>query len=90
MPATETMTIRLSAELKRRLEKLAEGTERTKSHHAAAAIEDYVARNAWQIEAIHEGIAAADAGRLVDDGDVGGWIRSLAADKPLPRPRAKR
>lgn len=90
MSATEIVTIRLSKELKAQLERLATATDRTRSHHAIAAIEEYVTRESWQIEAIEEGIAAADRGELVAHEDVGKWIASLGSKRPKTRPTSRR
>ena len=51
-----TMTIRLENDLKERLEKLADATQRSKSFIAAEAIRDFVELNEWQIQGIQEAI----------------------------------
>jgi predicted transcriptional regulator len=65
MPASTTLTIRLTPEVKERLGRLADTTHRTKSFLAAEAITSYVAREAEIIEGIERGLADAKAGRLV-------------------------
>ena len=60
-----TMTIRLSEELKDKLEALAKVTARSKSFLAADAIADYIKTQEWQIQAIQEGIDDANAGNFV-------------------------
>ena len=52
MSDTTTMTVRLSKDLKGKLERLAESTKRSKSYLAAEAIAEYVDLNAWQVEKI--------------------------------------
>ena len=37
---------------------------------AARAVEEYVARNAWQLGKIEDGIAAADAGDFATDAEI--------------------
>lgn len=58
------VSVRLSAELAARLEKLSRATDRSKSFLAAEAIEEYVALQEWQVEAIKDGIAAAERGDM--------------------------
>lgn len=65
MPASVTLTIRLSTEAKEQLHRLAEATHRTKSFLAAEAIAKYVARESEIIEGIEQGLADMKAGRVV-------------------------
>ena len=67
---TAAFTLRLSEPILQALDRLAEKTERSRSWLAAKAIEDYIALNAWQIEKIEAGIAAADRGEFADEDDV--------------------
>lgn len=59
------LSIRVSQDLASRLEKLAQATERSRSYLAAQAIEEFIAVQEWQVEAIKDGVAAADRGELV-------------------------
>ena len=61
MEHTLTMTIRLPAAMKEKLERLAEATERSKAFLAAKAIEEYVAAQEWQVQAIREAAREADS-----------------------------
>jgi len=54
------MTIRLSPDLKNRLERLADATQRSKSFLAAEAIRDFVDLNEWQVGEIQKAVAEAD------------------------------
>lgn len=90
MSSSEVITVRIDKALKDRLDRLADATDRSRSHHAIAAIEEYVAREAWQIEAIREGVAAADRGDLVAHEDVGKWIASLGGKRRKARPSSGR
>jgi predicted transcriptional regulator len=65
MAATETMTIRVSAETKRKLERIAAGTRRSKSFLAGEAVSAYVDRELDIIEGIKRGLADVEAGRIV-------------------------
>jgi len=59
---TATLTVRVTSEIEKRLARLAEATARSKSFLAAEAIEEYLAVQEWQVEAILEGRRAAARG----------------------------
>ena len=65
MAATETMTIRVSAETKRKLERIAASARRSKSFLAGEAVSTYVDRELEIIEGIKRGLADVEAGRVV-------------------------
>ena len=70
MEKTATMTVRLPVELKRRLDRLAGATERSKSWLAVDAIRSYLELQEWQIREIEAGIKEADAGEFATDAEV--------------------
>ncbi|SDH71100.1 CopG family ribbon-helix-helix protein [Bosea robiniae] len=88
MPATETMTIRVSAETKRKLERIAAGTRRSKSFLAGEAVSAYVDRELEIIEGIKRGLADVEAGRVVSHDEVMADARRIIAD--ARRERASR
>ncbi|MBK1866242.1 CopG family ribbon-helix-helix protein [Taklimakanibacter albus] len=65
MTASTTMTIRVSTEVKRKLDRLASNTRRSKSYLAAEAVSAYVDRELEIIEGIKRGLADVQAGRVV-------------------------
>jgi predicted transcriptional regulator len=65
MTASTTMTIRLSAELRDKLERLALDARRSKSFLAAEAVAAYVEREQAIISGIQRGLADVQAGRFV-------------------------
>ena len=65
-----TMTVRLDDEMKVRLERLAESTQRSKSFLAAEAIREFVGHNEWQIAEIQAAVAEADAGQFAAEAEV--------------------
>jgi predicted transcriptional regulator len=65
-----TMTIRLDDEVKDRLERLAESTQRSKSFLAAEAIRDFVENNEWQIAEIRTALREADAEDFATEKEV--------------------
>ncbi len=58
-----TLTIR--DDLSKRLQRLSKTTKQSKTSLASQAIEDFLTVQEWHIQAIKEGIAAADKGDLV-------------------------
>jgi predicted transcriptional regulator len=65
MNASTTMTIRVPAELKEKLDRLASGTRRSRSYLAAEAVTSYVERELTIIEGIQRGLADVEAGRVI-------------------------
>ncbi|WP_420963020.1 CopG family ribbon-helix-helix protein [Brucella sp. IR073] len=65
MAASTTMTIRVTTDLKEKLDRIAASTQRSKSFLANEAIEAYVDRELEIIEGIKRGIADMEAGRVV-------------------------
>jgi RHH-type rel operon transcriptional repressor/antitoxin RelB len=65
-----TMTLRLEDEVKDRLDKLAEATQRSKSFLAAEAIREFVENNEWQIQETKAALKEAQAGDFASDEDV--------------------
>lgn len=70
MHQTSLVTVRVSTTVAKRLEKLAEAMDRSKSYLAAEAIEEYLDVHEWQIKAIKEGIAEIDRGETIPFEDV--------------------
>jgi len=89
MAGSTTLTVRVTPQVKRRLESVALRVRRSKSFLAAEAIEEFLAVQEWQIAAVKEGIAAADRGNFVQHEDVRSWAASLGSRRKLPRARAK-
>jgi predicted transcriptional regulator len=70
-----TMTIRLEDEVKDRLDRLAESTQRSKSFLAAEAIREFVENNEWQVAEIRVALKEADAGDFASSKDVAALSR---------------
>ncbi len=91
MTASTTLTIRVTQEVKEKLDALARSTKRSKSFLAAEALASYIETNAWQMELIASRVKEADAGGpFVDHERVAAWLDSLGTGRRLPRPRAQR
>ncbi len=87
MASTTVVTLRLTAEMNRRLAKLARSTERSRAKVAADAIGKYLEDNAWQIDAIEEGIRSADQGPMYSQDSVEQWVKAWGTrrERKLPR-----
>lgn len=64
--ASPVLSFRVEDDLVRQLDQLAEATDRDRQYHLKRALARYVESEAWHIQAIAEGIADADAGRVTD------------------------
>ena len=79
MAKTTVFSVRVPLAIKEKLESIAEAMDRPRSWVVNDALEQYIAEQAWQIEAIEEGIVAADRGEVVPHDDVvAKWERKLA------------
>lgn len=83
--STTTITIRLPVKVKRRLDRLARATARSRSWLAASAVAGYVDSQEW----IREGLAAAMAGRVVPHEKVEEWLDSWGSGRELPPPECE-
>lgn len=87
--ATTTFTIRVPTEVKRRLDKLAKATSRTRSWLAAEAVAAYVSEQDWQLTEVEAGLKDADSGRVVAHEDVKRWLNSWGADNEQEPPACR-
>jgi len=75
MSETDILTLRLDSKTKKKLDRLAKATERSRSFLAAQAIQEFVALNEWQIEETRKAVAQADSGDFATDEDVARVIK---------------
>ncbi len=77
---SEPVTLRLDAATRKRLDRLAKATERSRAALAADAVRQYLDLNEWQIAAIQEGVRDANRGQLIDHAKLKAkWEKKLAA-----------
>jgi predicted transcriptional regulator len=84
------MTIRVDADTKQRLEKLATATTRTKSFLAAEAIRAYLDMNEWQVQEIQTTVQEADAAdpaEFIPHEEVQTWLHSWGTKRERKAPR---
>jgi predicted transcriptional regulator len=91
MAKNTMMTVRLSPEVRNKLDALARDTKRSKSYLAGEAIESYVNLNAWQVAHIKAALAEDEQGTSgVPHEEVMRWMESWGTDHELPRPEPKK
>jgi len=84
---TETLSIRIDPETKKRLDALARRSKRSKSFLASEAIAAYVEAENWQLGEIEAGIDDLDQGRTVSHEKVSTWLRSWGKKSERKAPR---
>jgi RHH-type transcriptional regulator, rel operon repressor / antitoxin RelB len=90
MPST-TFTVRVEPDVKKRLEKLAKSTGRTRSFLAAQALNEYLDANEWQVAGVKRAIVSLDRGEGVSHKDVKDWVNSWDRknEQPVPKRSAR-
>jgi len=84
---TETLSIRLDAEVKKRLDALASRSKRSKSYLASEAIAAYVEAEEWQLGEILQGIDDLGRGHTVSHEKAARWLRSWGKPAEGKAPR---
>ena len=89
--ASTTVTVRVAPDVKRRLEKLAKSTGRTRSYLTAEALNAYLDVNEWQVARIRRAIESLDRGEGVPHEDVMRWVDSWGRrnEQPVPKRRGR-
>jgi predicted transcriptional regulator len=84
---TETLSIRIDTETKKRLDALSKRSKRSKSFLAAEAITAYVESEEWQLGELQVGIAELESGQEVSHEKVSKWLRSWGKPGETKAPR---
>jgi RHH-type transcriptional regulator, rel operon repressor / antitoxin RelB len=84
---TETLSIRIDAETKRRLDALSKHAKRSKSFLAAEAIAAYVQSEEWQLAEVQAGIEDLESGREVSHERVTKWLKTWGSRRETKSPR---
>jgi RHH-type rel operon transcriptional repressor/antitoxin RelB len=85
--SSTTISVRLDPVIKKRLEKLAKSTGRSRSFLAAEAINEYLDLNEWQVAGIQKAVASLDRGEGISHERVKEWVRSWGGKKKRPAPK---
>lgn len=70
MADTKVLTLRLDPKMTKKLDRLADATQRSRSFLISEAVREYLALNEWQIEETRQALAEADAGDFASDAEV--------------------
>ncbi len=84
---TETLSIRIDSEMKKRLDVLSRRSKRSKSFLAAEAIAAFVDSEEWQLGEIQAGIAELDSGHTVSHEKVAKWLKTWGKPGETKAPR---
>ena len=85
--SSATFTIRVDSAVKKRLEKLAKSTGRSRSYLAAEAIGEFVDVNEWQIAGIKRAMQSLDRKEGIAHEQVREWVRSWGGRKERTAPK---
>lgn len=85
--SSTTVSVRIDTIVKKRLEKLARSTGRSRSFLAAEAINEYLDLNEWQVAGIQKAVASLDRGEGVAHEHVKEWVSSWGRTKERPAPK---
>jgi predicted transcriptional regulator len=85
--ASTTFTVRVESLVKKRLEKLAKSTGRSRSFLAAEALNEYLDVNEWQVAGVKRAMASLDRGGGIPHEDVKDWVDSWDGKRRRPTPK---
>ena len=85
--SSTTVSVRIDPVIKKRLEKLAKSTGRSRSFLAAEAINEYLDLNEWQVAGIQKAMASLDRGEGVSHEQVKKWVSSWNSRNERPAPK---
>ena len=88
--SSATFTVRVDSDIKKRLEKLAKSTGRSRSFLAAEAIGEFVDINEWQIAGIKAAMQSLDRGESIPHEQVKEWVKSWGGRKERPAPKIRK
>jgi predicted transcriptional regulator len=87
--SSTTFTVRVDAAARKRLEKLAKNTGRSRSFLAADAINEYLDGNEWQVAGIKRAIASFDRGEAIAHNRIKEWVASWGDERERPTPQRR-
>lgn len=84
-----TLSVRIAQEARDQLDELAHATGRSKSFLAAEAIEQYLAIQAWQINAIEKSLKKANSKKanFTEHKKVSDWLNSWGSHEEQEPPK---
>ena len=85
--SSTTFTVRVETDVKKRLEKLAKSTGRSRSFLAAEALNEYLDVNEWQVAGVRKAMGSLDRGESIPHEQVKAWVNSWSGKRERPAPR---
>jgi predicted transcriptional regulator len=85
--ASTTFTVRVETDVKKRLEKLAKSTGRSRSFLAAEALNEYLDVNEWQVAGVKIALVSLDRGGGVPHDEVRAWVNSWGGKRERSAPK---
>jgi predicted transcriptional regulator len=85
---TKVVTAHIPIDLAEKVDALADRLERPRGWIVKQALRAWVEEEEERNRLMQEGLAAIDAGDVVDHSVVQAWIDSLGTERPLPKPRS--
>jgi len=85
--SSTTFTVRVETDVKKRLEKLAKSTGRSRSFLAAEALSEYLDVNEWQVAGVRKAIASLDREGSIPHEQVKAWVKSWGGKRERPAPK---
>jgi RHH-type rel operon transcriptional repressor/antitoxin RelB len=74
---------------KKRLEKLAKSTGRSRSFLAAEAINGYLDLNEWQVAGVQKAVASLDRGEGIPHQRIKEWVNSWGSKRERSTPKRR-
>ncbi len=84
---TRVVTAHLPLDLAEKVDRKSEELDRPRGWIVRQAVAAWIEREEWRGKLTLEGLAAVDAGDVIDGDVVSAWADSLGTDNPLPKPR---
>ena len=85
--SSTTFTVRVETDVKKRLERLAKSTGRSRSFLAAEALNEYLDVNEWQVAGVRKAMGSVDRGKSIPHEQVKAWVKSWSGKRERPAPR---
>jgi predicted transcriptional regulator len=85
--SSTTFTVRVETDVKKRLEKLAKSTGRSRSFLAAEALSEYLDLNEWQVAGVRKAMDSLAGGESVPHEQVKAWVNSWNGKRERPAPK---
>lgn len=85
--ASTPFSIRINDDVREKLEKICAVADRSKAYIANKAIEEYVERNGWKVEALNRAKQEAARGEFISHEAMGEWLDSLGSENQLSTPK---